>query len=182
MTLGQPVWMGTFECVNSSVSVSGYLPTLLAVPPADQQKGNPCLSGSWLFYDDETSAENDLFVSTVTGSLPSATFGAGVRIPEPISTAGVQEIQPFYAGSRLYFTRSLSVVSSAHDGGDPTASASWAAVGVELGRDPVTRTGAIVAVGEPSVAHEGGRDWLYFVYAVARDQGVNMNVGRVPAR
>ena len=113
--------------------------------------------------------------------LTSGTFPSGswtkVVLPSKINIAGgTHEIQPFFTGSTLYFTRSGSsnpeVWSASYSGPHTVAGYSdannWGAPEKILSFDSTAELGRINAIGEPTIATYNGETYLYFVYGYLR--------------
>jgi len=128
-------------------------------------------------YDgDDTITDNDddykkISVYVLSGSFPSGTW-TKVVLPSPVNT-GAEEIQPFFNGTALYFTRDTNIFMSSFSGEKTTAgygnTSNWGTPVQILGRDSSTHIGSIIAVGEPTLCTYRGEEYLYFVYAVIRD-------------
>jgi hypothetical protein len=127
------------------------------------------------------------------GDWSKVVLPAVVNQPDPI-----REIQPFFTGNRLYFTRDSDIelpqiYYSAYNGDDSVAGysdgANWATPVKVLGVGQADDVGTVLAVGEPTIANRDGRESLYFVYAVVRDNNdpsgipdINMQAGYVDRR
>ena len=133
----------------------------------------------------------DLSVYVLDGVWPEGPF-TKVVLPDPISTEA-EEIQPFFDGERLVYTREteiwLSRYSGPHTAAGYSDGASWGAPTPILRKDTAQSDGAVIAIGEPtmSVDAEGVRR-LYFVYGAIRGfdpisgfPDINMQAGYVLA-
>ncbi len=117
-----------------------------------------------------------------------------VVLPEAINNPSPsEEIQPFFTGSELFYTRlgeniPGSVRVAAYTGQETTEgfadNGNWGAHTDVLVAGDYT-DGGVVAVGEPTVAFQDGKEVLYFVYGVIRgfdESGlpdINMQAGFV---
>ena len=137
-----------------------------------------------IWTDDERDApgtgsdRGDLAVYGLTaGSFPDGTW-LKVLLPDVINQAWPSsEIQPFFTGAGLYFTHSsdteLPEIYYAAYSGAQTLSAyqepsNWGAPVQILGVGAVDAVGKITAIGEPTIAHYQGDEYLYFVYGYIR--------------
>lgn len=155
-----------------------------------------------IWTDDERDARGsgsdrgDLsaYVQT-SGVFPNGTW-TKVVLPTVINQPGlIDEIQPFYTGSGLYFTRLSDVdlpeiyyssYSGTHSVTDFSSAGNWGAPEVILSVGSADTIGKITAIGEPTIATVDGTEYLYFVYGVIRGDGdpsglpdINMQVGFV---
>lgn len=129
-----------------------------------------------LFTDDEYDTGGDRGEIAVY-VLESGTFPGGVWsktiLPSDVNTAD-EEIQPFFTGDGMYFTRlSGPEVWHAPYTGPLTAAgfadnANWGTPSKLLSRSASYTLGSCVAIGEPTACTWQGDDYLYFVYAVVR--------------
>jgi hypothetical protein len=146
--------------------------------------GNGSIKSIWT--DDEQDSDSDrgdLSVYVLTaGTFPNGSWSKLV-LPTVINQAlPSNEIQPFFTGSGLYFTRSsdtelpaiyYSAYSGAQTLGDYQNANNWTTPTKLLSAAKFTPAnpadiGKIVAVGEPTLAHYAGHDYLYFVYGYIR--------------
>ena len=139
-----------------------------------------------IWTDDEQDSDSDrgdLSVYVLTsGSFPNGSWSKLVLpsvINKPLPS---NEIQPFFTGTGLYYTHSsdselpaiyYSAYSGAQTLSDYQNANNWAAPITLLSADNFTPAnaadiGKIVAVGEPTLAHYDGNDYLYFVYGYIR--------------
>ncbi len=119
-----------------------------------------------------------------SGNLNAGTW-TKVILPSKINAVDPSdEIQPFFTGTGLYFTRSgtsnpeifYASYTGAHTQADFLNNANWGTPQKILSMDPSSSTlGRIVAVGEPTIANYKGDEYLYFVYVVFR------NIDALPA-
>ncbi len=183
LTLGEPNVLASFACVNGAPQASALTARNLPIDPPDASKGNPSYAGGLLFFDDEyTSSPPRLLVAKPSSpDLGDAGFTAANSVP--VGSPTDDQRQPFYLPPTLYFTRNFTIATSTL-AGDPTQASSWSAPHAELGAElGSARTGAIVVVGEPSVAVlSDGTKELYFVYGVKTATSVDLQAGRVRAR
>ena len=126
------------------------------------------------------SAYYDLLFAQET-AVGSNAWGPVGTIAAPVSDPSAQESQPFLDGSTLLFRRELALLASDWNGGPLDQTASWTAPR-EILVPGADAAGAIVAVGEPSVATTAHGRELYFVFA--RDAGgyLDLDIAMVPAR
>ncbi len=114
-----------------------------------------------------------LSVYVLDGGYPEGPW-TKVVLPAPIRNEQ-PNIQPTFVAHgeehALYFTRDLHVVRSTYAGPLDAAGfangSHWSEPETLLTRDPGPVV-QVAALGEPTVAHYDGRDWLYFVYAIIR--------------
>jgi hypothetical protein len=159
-------------------------------------QGNPHLYASGgtvqsIWTDDEHDAriagsdrgDVSAYVRTA-GSFPDATWSK-VILPSVINQPSpVDETQPFFTGSGLYFTRISDVALpeiyySACAAGtqsvtDFSNAGNWTTPEVILSVDNTgfvgnaDDIGKVTAIGEPTIANVGGTEYLYFVYGIIR--------------
>lgn len=153
-------------------------------------QGNPHLHAPGgivksIWTDDEYDARGagsdrgDLSVYILdSGDLNTGTWTKVILPTEINAVDPSDEIQPFFTGSGLYFTRSGVVnpeiyyvsYTGAHSQADFSNNANWGTPQKILSMDPSSSTlGRIVAVGEPTIANYKGDEYLYFVYVVFRN-------------
>lgn len=180
VTLGADNNFGTFSLDAQGKIVTDRFPARVELPDRAGQQGNPGYSSDGLWFDTENEAE-DLFFAA-GNALGTASLAAPVKVA--LSRSDRSETQPYPHQGRLYFTANSSQILSAAraPGGDPALAATWSAERLELAAEGGSRVGAVVAVGEPSLAVRGGVKSLYFIYALKTATGLNLNVGRVAAR
>ncbi|GAA6146802.1 hypothetical protein [Thalassolituus maritimus] len=170
-------------------------------------QGNPHLfressTVSSIWTDDEYDAkgpgsdhgELSVYVN-LTDSYPSFSWQK-VVLPAPVNLADPsQEIQPFFTGTELYFTRSndtelpavwMSKYSGAHTQTDFGNTALWATPVKVLAASSDQEIGNIIAIGEPTVGTIDGDEVMFFVYGVVRGfdetsglADINMQAGYV---
>jgi hypothetical protein len=173
-------------------------------------QGNPHLyressTVSSIWTDDEYDAkgpgsdhgELSVYVN-LTDSYPSSSWQK-VVLPAPVNLADPsQEIQPFFTGSELYFTRSddtelpavwMSKYSGTHTQTDFGNTALWATPVKVLAASSDQEIGNIIAIGEPTVGIIDGDEVMFFVYGVVRGfdetsglADINMQAGYVRRR
>lgn len=189
ITLGANNILGTFAPTGTPGTPPRKTAPFSAVPVALGNTGTAGIFGtqgnvSWfedddavlLFTDDEYDAGGDRG-DIAAYELASGAFPAGswtkVLLPAPVNTAD-DEIQPFFTGKGLFFTRSSGPeVWYAAYAGPPTAQglaapAHWSAPVKILHKDTVPAVGRIIALGEPTRCVRRGRETLYFLYGVVR--------------
>lgn len=133
-----------------------------------------------VWVDDEFDSGGDHGEISVhvlqSGNFPNGSWSK-VTLPSPINIAGESdEIQPFFTGESLLFTRSgtanpsiwYSLYSGEQNATDYAKSANWSTPVEILAHDPNLLVGNIVAVGEPTVADYKGKSYVYFVYGYIR--------------
>jgi hypothetical protein len=134
-----------------------------------------------IWTDDEFDSGGDageLSVHVLTsGSFPTGAWQK-VTLPSVVNEpAPVNDIQPFFSGSELFFTRSSptalpEIFLAGYSGGNQVAdygnSGNWSAPVKILGVNPVSTIGTVTAIGEPTIATINGKHVLFFVYAVIR--------------
>lgn len=181
ITLGQANMLGDYSVGMSGVQVTGFTPTQIG-PSLPNTQGNPAYVNGFVLWDDESlgSADRDLYAAALTGTLPAVTAGTAFTIGA--SVPGEPEIQPFFdeTDDALYYMGGLGITKKVlAPSSDPALAASWSAPAVQLGGAPGHD---IAAIGEPTVARNGGVTELYFVYVTQSASGYDANVGRVRAR
>lgn len=134
----------------------------------------------------------------LTDSYPSSSWQK-VVLPAPVNLADPsQEIQPFFTGTELYFTRSndtelpavwMSQYSGTHTQADFGNTALWATPVKVLAASSDQEIGNIIAIGEPTVGTIDGDEVMFFVYGVVRGfdetsglADINMQAGYVRRR
>lgn len=184
--LGQPVELGAYDIVQGQGLVAtSYRPTILELMERAGGQGNPYRSAEGIWFDDEGSEDVDLYFVPTAGDLPDAQFGPAIRVG--VSEEGEDDLQPFLHQGRLYFAREFNRIRS-HAWTDTSgvAEAAFDEGHVELAvpRTPQDHEGAIISIGEPSLAvDEDGVRWLYFVYGARTASGsFDISVGRVRQR
>ena len=139
-----------------------------------------------IWTDDEQDSDSDrgdLSVYVLTaGAFPNGSWSKLVLpsvINKPLPSS---ESQPFFTGTGLYFTHTsdselpalyYSAYSGSQSLNDYQNASNWATPVKLLSGDSFTPgktadIGKIVAVGEPTIAHFNGSDYLYFVYGYIR--------------
>ena len=177
LTLGVPNILGVYSFDGAQTHLTNDITTVLP-PVTPIRQGNPAYSGGRLWWDDEDlpQTDRDIYYADVTGTLPTIT--AGSAMTAGISLAGQEEIQPSFDGNTLYWMGSGQLYrSTLATSADPKLPASWSSRQQLLG--PASATN-IIATGEPTVAHFGGKTELYFVYVKKTASGYDANAGRVP--
>lgn len=180
VTLGADNNFGTFSLDAQGKIVTDRFPARVELPSRAGQQGNPAYSSDGVWFDTENDVE-DLFFAA-GNALGTATLATPVKVA--LSRSDRKETQPYLHQGRLYFSANSSqILSSARaPGGNPALAATWGAERVELAAEGGNRVGAVVAIGEPSLAVRGGVKSLYFIYALQTATGLDLNVGRVAAR
>ena len=134
----------------------------------------------------------------LTDTYPSSSWQK-VVLPAPVNLADPsQEIQPFFTGTELYFTRSddtelpavwMSKYSGTHTQADFGNTALWATPVKVLAASSDQEIGNIIAIGEPTVGTIDGDEVMFFVYGVVRGfdetsglADINMQAGYVRRR
>lgn len=182
ITLGQKNILAKYSFDGQKVVVSDDVTVRLPIPDLTGTQGNVNLAGGRLWWDDESvpEAERDLYVADVTGTLPAATIGPAAIVGA--SHPGKGDIQPALDGDSLYWMGEGAIFTSdLTPGADPALPASWAQAKPVIGAG-ASPEGRVLAVGEPTIAHDGADTWLYFIYILKTDSGYNANVGRIRRR
>lgn len=184
LTLGAPNVLARYSCEGGAIVESASTMTRLALTPTLGEQGNPQLRGGFLMFDDDNvqGALPKMYVAKVTGALPGGAISPTSEMP--VGAATDDRRQPYLHGSTLYYAKNLSI-ATAELSGDPASAASWSDPRVALaGEVGSTRTGAIVSLGQPTVADRSkdGSVELYFVYGVKTRTGLNLQAGRVRRR
>ena len=135
-----------------------------------------------IWTDDEYDSGGDhgeLSVYILDSGDTSSGSWTKVQLPSKINVADPSnEIQPFFTGTGLYFTRSgvsnpevyYISYSGAHTAADFADNNNWGSLEKVLAMDPGNdKLGQIVAVGEPTIAEYQGDTYLYFVYVIFRE-------------
>jgi hypothetical protein len=182
LELGASSILATYSVANGEITASGFRPAKLAVadtPTPDQ--GNPFFDGTRLWFDNDTSSdgsERSIFVTTLTGTLPSGTWSTPVKAG--FERAGVGEFQPYFDAPQLYYAREFAEILSIDLVGNPARADGWSGErSIVRPGGAITNVGDIVTIGEPSIARIAGETWLYFVYVVRTANGLDANVGRI---
>ncbi|MEJ2360802.1 MAG: hypothetical protein P8Z75_05135 [Gammaproteobacteria bacterium] len=163
---------------------------------------NKLIKSVWTDDEKDGSSDSDygdisVYVLT-SGSFPGGSWSKLV-LPTVINQAQPNmQTQPFFTGNGLYYTHSSDtalpeIFYSAYLGGQSLAdyqnANNWNTPVKILSADSFTPgntsdIGRIVAVGEPTIAHYNGKDYLYFVYGYIRGfdstsglPDINMQVG-----
>lgn len=173
--------------------MTGTFPIFSIDPPAERLpqadfsgvQSNPFVANDGVFFDQhDAGGEPDLFF--LPGSWELA---LGTPLVVALSQPGRTEYQPFERENRLYFACSdasgdFKELRSAQRtaGADPSLANSWGAERVELSISNPAPDTELIAIGEPSLALDQGRTWLYFVYGKRTATGVDANIGRVATR
>ena len=147
---------------------------------------------SHIYYDDNNNIKSiwvdDKFDSggdhgelsvhvLISGTFPNGIWQK-VQLPTKVNIAGSSdEIQQFFTGSGLYFTRSGIInpeVWYISYTGPQTAEGyadnnNWGVAKKILGMDNIQEKGRIVTVGEPTIGIYNGETYLYFVYGYNRE-------------
>ena len=197
-TLGEPINLGNFHYSGTpgtppqrdssfELTQAGFSST--GIDGLAGTQGNPHLyresaAVSSIWTDDEYDAkgpgsdhgELSVYVN-LTDNYPSSEWQK-VVLPEPVNLPDPsQEIQPFFNGSELYFTRSddtelpaiwMSQYSGTHTQTDFSNTSLWATPVKVLAASPDQQVGNIIAIGEPTIGTIDGEDVMFFVYGVVR--------------
>ena len=126
-----------------------------------------------IWYDEEAVNHEILVCTLQTGGLyPAGPWAAPIKLPEPINTASTVDVQPFFTGNRLYFSRNyIGVVYSDYLGGGYANTASWSDVNFVFLAEATNDTGRVTAAGEPSLCEFNGKTFLYFLYVFYNEEG-----------
>jgi len=224
LTLGQNTILGSYVATGTAgtppVRTASYPSQLVGfdkvgIKGIDGTQGNPHLyaengviTGIWT--DDERDSADfgqldrdgdygDLSVYLLqSGQFPNGSWQK-IRLPIPVNQPQPSnEIQPFFTGQGLYFTRasdsSLPQINYATYSGsfnqtDLINSSLWSNPNVVLAGNSGSQVGQIITIGEPTIAHYQGKEYLYFVYGVIRAidstsgiPDINMQAGFITKR
>ncbi|MEK9712162.1 MAG: hypothetical protein VW258_06325 [Thalassolituus sp.] len=197
-SLGEPINLGNFNYSGTpgtppqrdssfELTQAGFSST--GIEGLAGTQGNPHLyrqssTVSSIWTDDEYDAkgagsdhgELSVYVN-LTDSYPSSSWQK-VVLPEPVNLADPsQEIQPFFTGNELYFTRSndtelpavwVSQYSGTHTQVDFSNTALWGEPVRVLLASSDQQVGNIIAIGEPTIGTINGEEVMFFVYGVVR--------------
>ena len=134
-----------------------------------------------IWTDDEHDTGGDhgeisVYVLT-SGNFPNGTW-TKVVLPTVINLADPSdEVQPFFTGTGLYFTRISDVAwpqiyyasySGTHSSADFLNAGNWGTPEVILSVNTADAIGKVTAIGEPTIANVDGTEYLYFVYGIIR--------------
>lgn len=181
--LDGPLSLGAFSwSASTGVTVDAFEPVALPLDDVLGNQGNPHFVPGELWFDDEGDSAGDVFVATHAGTLPGGRLAPAVRAG--FTQAGRPELQPFKDAPRVYFYDGAALRSVEHLGGPYELASSWSAETVELAGEGALaqQPGAVLAIGEPSIARDALGEWLYFVYVRRTSTGLDADVGRVPSR
>ena len=217
--LGDPINLGNFNYsgtpgtppqLDSSFGLTKVGFSDVGIEGIAGTQGNPHLyressTVSSIWTDDEYDekgpgsdhGELSVYVN-LTDSYPSSSWQK-VVLPAPVNLADPsQEIQPFFTGTELYFTRSndtelpavwMSQYSGTHTQADFGNTALWATPVKVLAASSDQEIGNIIAIGEPTVGTIDGDEVMFFVYGVVRGfdetsglADINMQAGYVRRR
>lgn len=174
--------LGTFSLVGGQLQLDR--PGSTSIGDAAGVQGNPNeyrMGNSVVVFSDDEQGRKDLFFNTAP--TETGTYAGQQLIPPPVSAPGVQESQPFFDGHTLWFRRELVVLATDWNGGPMGSASSWSAPRTVLAPGSDAGAGAVVVVGEPSVATALARRELYFIYGRRLADGtLDLDVGMVPAR
>ncbi|MEO1268294.1 MAG: hypothetical protein AAFX99_09355, partial [Myxococcota bacterium] len=217
ITLGQNTSLGTFLSgpTPGTITRGAFPPTRLGFGTTGPDgiygtQGNPHLDQGpdgairAVWTDDEYDTDmdlpshddyHDLAVYVLEGSFPEGPW-TKVVLPEPVNTEA-EEIQPFFTGEGLLYTRDTEVWYAAYNGPHTAdgyaTSANWETPVALLRKDLIqdlasAPTHSVIAVGEPTLAQlDDGRIELYFVYGVVRGSDpitglpdIDLQAGMIP--
>jgi len=185
LALTGPTTLGTYTVSGGTATLGNEPGIKLALGETTQAEGNPFVrvqpDGKKLVVFDDEQGRRDLMFTNETAP-GSNTFTAVATIPAPVSDPTAQESQPFFDGDTLLFRRELVVMASDWNGGAISSGASWSTPRAILTPGDETTTGAIIVVGEPSVATTAIGKELYFVFGERLADHLNLDVAVVPAR
>jgi hypothetical protein len=138
------------------------------------------------FWDNEDLPENRRRILFSERS-PSGAWSQPRAMPAPpFNSETVGETQSFFDGEKMVLKRGPGIAMYRYLGGPLSSSSSWLEPEVLLAtQDSGHGAGSVVAVGEPTIARRGGREILYFVYAIVDSSGdgaLDLNVGYVEQR
>jgi len=167
-------------------------------------QGNPHVyhdaTASYLFTDDEvfdTPHEVDIsyYQLEEEGSYPLGPWAGPYPLAGKINLPGSdaefsdnREVQPYFDGSQLIFSRDSQLYRCDYLGGSPGDDSSWGEVEVLLqglmaipeGEDWLaSEDSAIFYCGEPSTVIMDNKEILYFIYVIFNGSNLDLNVGYV---
>jgi hypothetical protein len=181
--LGQNNNLGTLSIESGEIRATPQ-PALLPFPDHATTQSNAYVAPEGVYFDQHGEEGIELDVLIAPSQDGGAALGAPIRVG--ISQDARSEYQPFLHAGRLYYVTGefVSITSAAQlDSAQPSLPESWGAEQVELSvGSPTPEVGAIISLGEPSLANQDGTTWLYFLYGIKTDTGTNANVGRVRAK
>lgn len=180
LNLGARNVLGTFTTAPPSLPQLDTPPTPLEGVDRPGMQGNPAVSDDGVWWDSESDLHDLHFAP---GDARGGGLGPAVTVA--LSRPERHEYQPYLFGGRLYFAADFADIRSAAraPGGDPGLASTWSEEQVELACEPLApRVGAIVSIGEPSVATIDGAPTLFFLYTNRTATGFDMTVGQVRAR
>lgn len=190
VALGQDTVLGTFAPTGTPATPPRMQGAFLAQPVGLGDvgtagvfgtQGNPCLyeanGHTLLFTDDEYDQDADsgelVVYEQQSGTWPGGTW-TKTLLPLPVNTSGEGEIQPWFTGDGLYWSRTsgpdlwhatYSGAATAANLANPT---NWGTPQRVLANDTVPQIGACLGIGQPTICTRDGARWLYFTYAVVR--------------
>ena len=182
LTLGSPNVLARYSCDAGTVVESDRITTRLVTTPLAGEQGNPQVRAPYIFFDDDSAPTTPkMYVARFDGGLPTAALGA--TAPLPVGADTDDRRQPFLHGTTLYFAQNLRIATATLSGA-PESAASWSSPVINLaGENGSSRPGAVVALGQPTIADRpGGAQELYFVYGIKTATGLDMQAGRVKRR
>lgn len=176
--------LGTFSLTGGQIALDMTGSSSIG-DPAGPVQGNPneyrIPGGPLLLFSDDEQGRRDLFVNLAASE--AGPWIGQLHLPPPVSDPMAQESQPFFDGRTLWFRRDLVVLATDWTGGPLDAASSWTVPRTVLAPGTDTGTGAVIVVGEPSVATRVPVRELYFVYGRRVPDGtIDLDVGKVTAR
>lgn len=191
ITLGQDNNLGDIVYTGPEIYGGDFFESItphftpLPFSPTDRlgAQGNPHLyaeSGTVksIWTDAEGGSENISVYQLTGGAYPLGTWDFDV-LPSDIVT-GEEEKMPFFSGSKLYMMRGSRIVY--HDytptngacGSTYTDNDCWGDEVIALETTGDFGNDEIVNVGEPTIATYDGKEYLYFVYVLRRENTTTM--------
>lgn len=213
ITLGQNNVLGEYRAADIAgqppVRVSPFAPKMLnfnktGIKGISGTQGNPHIyheSGAVksIWTDDEfdevgssdpakadlDNDKGDISVYVLrSGIFPDGTWDK-VTLPVAVeNNDGSHEIQPFFTGSRLFFTQSSSAknpevfysdflandLAAKNSATELAKAENWSSPSKVLGINVSNALHTVTAIGEPTIANYKGEEYLYFVYGVVREE------------
>lgn len=180
LTLGQPNNLGTFTTPPMGLPQVDVPLVPLELVDRTGPQGNPGVAADGVFWDSEGGV-GDLFFAP--GSALGGGLGPAVKVALSQDLRG--EFQPFPSGGRLYYSVDFADIRSSARApdGDPADPATWSEEQVEVAAEAgAARVGAVISIGEPTIATLDGAPTLFFLYTSRTTTGYDMTIAHVRAR
>ena len=176
ITHGEKNILGIYQRIGGVPTQLNFSPIRLGFPDHSGVQGNPHLYSDanglvksvWVDSENDSDNTNDLtaYILTDPNTFPSGPW-IKKSLPSKLDTPARGETQPFFNGKYLYYRGELELLRSEYLGGDFSLETSWSDPVVVIQPASIA-TGNLVAVGEPSIATQNGKTYLYFIYAIDR--------------